>query len=367
MKDDVELVTAALAGGPDAFAPVVERYQGAVFGVALARLRDFHEAEDVAQVAFVEAFERLGNLRDPSRLGAWLRSVTIHRCIDRLRQRRKTADVEDASERTSDVPMPHEALERQELCDRVLAAIGRLSKTQRETTTLFYIDGYSIEDVAAMQEVPAGTVKWRLHAAREKLKEEMTSMVEDVLKSEAPKENFGKQVFEILSRYQRPKVPWQEWEEIAAKLREIGAAGVDGFAQAFGSRHSPTRIFATKMLIMSGRGQRYAEELLKKALADPNRHVRKGAFLSLLNIMEADEDKRRDLMPCVLSLLTDRSKRNRATVPWYLCHAGDYAKDVPLECVARAVVSEPIPWIREQMIELMRAVLEAQDANKDKT
>ena len=367
MEDDVELVTAALAGGPDAFAPVVERYQDAVFGVALARLRDFHEAEDVAQVAFVEAFERLENLKDPSRLGAWLRSVTIHRCIDRLRQRRGAADVEEASGRASDIPLPHEAVERQELCDQVLAAIGRLTKTQRETTTLFYIDGYSIEDVAAMQEVPAGTVKWRLHAAREKLKEEMTGMVEDVLKSEAPKEDFGKQVFEILSRYQRPKVPWQEWEELAAELREIGAAGVDGFAQAFESRHSPTRIFATKMLNMSGRDHRYAEEFLKKALADPNRRVRKNAFLSLLSIMEANEGRRRDLMPCVLSLLTDRSKRNRSTVLWYLCHAGDYAKDVPLECVARALVSEPLPSIREQMIELMRAVLKAQDARNDTT
>ena len=77
MKSDPELFAAAMAGGPEAFAPIVERYQDAVFGIALARLRDFHEAEDVAQQAFVEAFERLGTVRDPARLGAWLRAVAI--------------------------------------------------------------------------------------------------------------------------------------------------------------------------------------------------------------------------------------------------------------------------------------------------
>ena len=112
MKDDAELVAAAMAGGPDAFGPVVERYQDAVFGIALARLRDFHDAEDAAQAVFVEAFERLDNLGDPARLGAWLRSITIHRCIDRLRRQRETADLGQNAEPVSNTPMPHEALER---------------------------------------------------------------------------------------------------------------------------------------------------------------------------------------------------------------------------------------------------------------
>jgi len=75
-----------MAGGSEAFAPIVERYADAVFGIALARLGDFHDAQDVAQQAFVEAFERLDGLRDPARLGGWLRSIATHRAIDRVRQ-----------------------------------------------------------------------------------------------------------------------------------------------------------------------------------------------------------------------------------------------------------------------------------------
>jgi RNA polymerase sigma-70 factor, ECF subfamily len=140
MKGDRGLVAAALAGDADAFRPIVERYQHAVFGVALARLGDFHEAQDAAQQVFVEAFQRLGGLRDPARLGAWLRSMTVHRCIDLLRRRKSAVAIEYAeNEPSTDLP-PDSDLVRRELRDRVMAAIGRLSKTQRETVTLFYIN-----------------------------------------------------------------------------------------------------------------------------------------------------------------------------------------------------------------------------------
>ena len=74
MTRDEELCEAALAGEVAAFGLIVERYQDAVFGIALARVRNFHEAEDIAQQVFVQAFERLEDLKEPSRLGAWLRS-----------------------------------------------------------------------------------------------------------------------------------------------------------------------------------------------------------------------------------------------------------------------------------------------------
>ena len=164
MSSDAELIAAAMAGGPEGFAPIVERYQDAVFGVALARLGDFHEAEDVAQDVFVQAFERLDNLKDPARLGAWLRSITIHRGIDHLRRRIKAAEAYALAARPNDVatPPPDAECQRQELRRQVMAAIGRLSTTQRETTALFYVNGYSVAEVAAMQEVPVGRVKWVL-------------------------------------------------------------------------------------------------------------------------------------------------------------------------------------------------------------
>ena len=145
----VELVCGALNGGPAAFGPIVQRYQSAVFGVAVVRLGNFHEAEDVAQQVFVEAFERLDGLRDPARLGGWLRTIAIHRSLDAVRRRKDVVPLDEA-ETVRAGGTPEEDLEREELRNRVMDAVGRLSTKQRETTTLFYIDGYSIDDIASM-------------------------------------------------------------------------------------------------------------------------------------------------------------------------------------------------------------------------
>ena len=240
MKSDAELHAEAMAGGPEAFGPVVERYKDAVFGIALARVRDFHAAEDIAQGVFIAAYEGLGRLKDPSRLGAWLRSMTIHQSIDHLRARRPAGETQGATMAPSGECEPGAHLERKELRERVLAAVGRLSQTQRETTTLFYINGYTVAEVASIQEVPLGTIKSRLHDARERLKEELIGMVEDVLKSEAPKEDFSRRVFELLSGEVR-----LSHQELVAELRRIGMDGFEGAARAAASPRWQTRRMAT--------------------------------------------------------------------------------------------------------------------------
>ncbi len=240
MRSDAQLHADALAGGAEAFGPIVERYGDAVFGVALARLGSFHDAQDLAQQVFLEAFQRLEGLRDPARLGAWLRSITIHRAIDRIRSRDHCPEV-DADMQPSDTPDPHSQLERRELRDQVLAAIAGLSGPLRETTTLFYINGYSVEQVARMQEVPAGTVKRRLHDARKRLQKEMMAMVEDTLRNESPRRKMADQVFDMLTLYDRPGISSERWNELKTLLEQIGTDGIDGIVRALDSPHSPTR------------------------------------------------------------------------------------------------------------------------------
>ena len=356
VKTDGQLLKAALEGGPEEFGAIVERYQDAVFGIALARLRDFHEAEDIAQQVFVAAFERLDTLAEPSRLGPWLRSVTIHRCIDRLRGRRETVAADGSLMQSRDQEPPTE-VENRELREQVLAAIGRLSKTQRETTTLFYINGYSVAEVAGMQEVPAGTVKRRLHDAREKLKEELMGMVEDVLKFEAPKEDFGKQVYEILCQhYSAGESPERRlgWSQSIAALRRIGGKGMEGFIQALESRHSPTRIFAMHMLNRKAAPQNneVVVELLKKGLADPNRKVRRFAVEALLCGDFAAERKRRGFVPLVIPLISDPSRRVRRAAAYELV---DYWAAVPSEPVVKALLAEEDFETRKRLKMLLHA------------
>ena len=68
MTEDRLLVAAALEVGPEAYAPIIERYKDTLFGVAMGRLGHFYDAEDITQSVLVEGWERLGDLRDPARL-----------------------------------------------------------------------------------------------------------------------------------------------------------------------------------------------------------------------------------------------------------------------------------------------------------
>ena len=363
MKDDAALVAAALAGGPEAFGPIVERYKDAVFGVALARLRNFHDAEDVCQVSFIEAFERLGHLRDPCRLGAWLRSIAIHRCINYQRRRNRIA----ANEPIEDFPeaglTPQDEVEHRELSNRVMAAIGRLSKVQRETVTLFYINGYSQKEVAAIQEAPLGTIKRRLHDARHKLKKEMVEMVEEVLKDGAPGEDFAERVFELLCGYPEGAYLWKA--DTMDALKQIGALGREGFVRALSLPHWKTRRAAVHYL---GWAHLYggaalpvetAIDLLKKALVDGNRRVRTHAIWSLLTRLDATDRRLCEhVLPLVTQRLLDCSKKVRYFVAGKLTPWVAY---VPLDTVVTALRSEDDPANRDRMLDLLLDVIEARN------
>ncbi len=105
--------------------------------------------------------------------------------------------------------------------------------------------------------------------------------------------------------------------------------------------------------------------MLKEALTDSNRKVRRMAFMAIFEIMNRNESKCKELMPYFLSFLTDRSRHIRWIPAWYVCHVGDLAKYVPLDRVVRAFVNEKDPWVRKFLERLMRAILDAQEHKKE--
>jgi len=365
-RDDAALVAAAAGGNPEDFAPIVQRYQDAVFAVALSRLRNFHDAQDVVQNVFLEAFQRIGGLNDPNRLGAWLRSITIHRSIDHLRRSGQTSSVIDASQEIEAIADMRMGERTGDLRDQVMAAIGKLSKTQRETTTLFYINGYSQQEVAAIQEVPVGTVKRRLHDARAKLKQEMLTMVEDVLKSEAPKEDAAQRVYELLAAFRPPEADKAlPWERIFAELRRIGHRGLEGFVKALESPHSPIRRMATDHLRLCDVPEHRETiiQLLIRGMEDANRKVRRAAVPTLLCEVDVDNDRRRrEFVPLASRLLTDPSKRVRRATAYVLWPLADA---VPKDQLLRALLEEKDAHTLDIIRELARRSLIGA-AEKDK-
>lgn len=361
--DNTKLVAAALSEGPEAFTPIVEKYKDAMFGVALMRVRNFHDAEDLTQEAFLEAFERLQRLRDPERLGAWLRSIVIHRCINFLKRKTLVAEASKNGHAASGLAELPATIEQQELRDQIFSAIKHLSKPQRETVALYYISGYSQQEIAAMQDVPLGTVKYRMHEARRRLKKEMIKMVEDVLKDNAPNEDFAARVFELLSCYpdRTPYAGYAKWRAMQEELKKIGTPGIDGFIKACDSPHWPTRTRAIMGLLMTNpEPVELVIELLKKGLNDSNKKVRRAAIAGLLGANVSDDRKRKEFIPLILPLYADPSKRVRRGLSqsWIM---QKWLPDIPLEIIADAIRKEEDPKI---VVLMQRFLLDAIDAHK---
>ena len=178
------LVNQSRSGDLHAFTQLVRQFQDMAYGCAYAMLKDFHLAEDVAQEAFVDAYRHLDDLRHPRAFPGWFRRIVLKHC-DRITRRAgiRTVPLEEMTDMPADQTGPDQAVEYRELQERVLDAIRSLPEGQRMATTLFYINGYSQQEISNFLDVPVTTVKKRLHDAREKLKERMLDMVDETLKS----------------------------------------------------------------------------------------------------------------------------------------------------------------------------------------
>jgi RNA polymerase sigma factor (sigma-70 family) len=194
--DALEVIVArARAGDADAFAIVVRRFQDMAVGYGYSMLHDFHLAEDAAQEAFFEAYRTLPKLREPAAFAGWFRRIVFKQC-DRITRRQTVATVplDTAVE-------PPQARDEEERKAQVIDAMRHLPEHERSTMTLFYIGGYSMEEVAAFLEVPVSTIKGRLHSARERLRAMLVDSVADDLRARRPSRNetFATAVVDLLT------------------------------------------------------------------------------------------------------------------------------------------------------------------------
>ncbi len=194
-----------MAGNLDSYTQVVRRFQDMACGYAYAILGDFHLAEDFAQEAFIEAYRKLASLRKPEAFPGWFRTIVFKHC-DRITRAKNinTTPLDNTPDVASTTSDPSQVAERRELADRVLAAIKTLPEHERTVTALFYMNGYSQDEVAEFLEVPVSTVKTRLYAARQQLRQRMLEMVEATLKANSPDDRFSGQVIQGLLARPRP-------------------------------------------------------------------------------------------------------------------------------------------------------------------
>jgi RNA polymerase sigma-70 factor (ECF subfamily) len=154
---------------------------GLAFRVALAVLRQPADAEDVAQEAFLRAHRAFTSLRDRNRFRGWLVRVAFRLALDRQRGDRRRRHREDAV--ALEVARRNESVEetatRAEVKERVTEAVDALPEKLRIVTLLAAIEGHDVAGVARLLDLPEGTVKSRLHAARKVLAKRLRCLVSD--------------------------------------------------------------------------------------------------------------------------------------------------------------------------------------------
>ena len=164
----------ACQGDMEAYAAIVRRFRDMAYGYAYSLLGDFHLAEDAAQEAFVQAHRDLPMLSAPRAFPGWLKRIVFKHC-DRLTRGKQLhlVPLTEAVWAVDPTADPSAAAARQELAERVLAAVAALPKRERAVVTLFYVNGYSRRTIAEYLEVPVTTVDNRLHQARRRLREKI--------------------------------------------------------------------------------------------------------------------------------------------------------------------------------------------------
>lgn len=162
-RTDAELLAGHVDGDPDAFGELFRRHRDRMWAIALRTMGDPEEAADALQDALMSAFRRAGSFRGEAAVTTWLHRIVINACLDRIRRRtvRPTAPLVDQA-------LPDPAEDREVRLD-VAAALTRIPAEQRAALVLIDMQGYSVEEAAAILGVPAGTVKSRCARGRARL------------------------------------------------------------------------------------------------------------------------------------------------------------------------------------------------------
>jgi RNA polymerase sigma-70 factor (ECF subfamily) len=165
---DAVLLRRHLDGDPAAFTEIFRRHRDQLWAVALRTTGDPEDAADAVQDALISAMRHAASFRGDAKVSTWLHRIVVNACLDRLRRR--------AAHPTSPLPDDDHAPSalRDDYADRdtaadVHAALATLPAEQRAAIVLVDIEGYPVDEVAAMLEVPSGTIKSRCARGRAKL------------------------------------------------------------------------------------------------------------------------------------------------------------------------------------------------------
>ncbi len=183
-QTDKELAALAAEGRDEAYGELLKRYERPIFSLVYRMVRDRALAEDLAQEAFIRAFNAISSYDPRYKFSSWIFKIANNHTIDHLRKRKldtvsihgsphaRTAREQERTSVVLEAPdeNPREYVEHRELGHQIERAIGELRPAYRTAILLRHVEGYAYEEIAGIMGLPLGTVKTYLHRARGELK-----------------------------------------------------------------------------------------------------------------------------------------------------------------------------------------------------
>ena len=176
-EDVTLLVSEAKTGSPDAWNHLFKRFQLPLYVYVYELVHNEQESLDIVQETFVAATRHISSLRENGKFASWLFTIGHQRCVQFWRKKTRLqifADHQQFESQVQDFPDsesdPGEFLIRKEQEERFFTLLQQLSPAQRSVLLLYFVEDFSLQEIAEITESQLGTVKSRLHYAKQALR-----------------------------------------------------------------------------------------------------------------------------------------------------------------------------------------------------
>ena len=181
IDDDSEIIESILSGDVSKYELIIKKYQSRIINLCFKYTKNYHDAEEVAQESFVRAFKSLDKFRYDSKFYSWLHRISINCSLNYINSKEKQKEKETISENTclneqeSDITQetPYNTYNMESIADKIGKVYDNLPEDLKLMIKYRDIDDLTYDEIAIKADLPVGTVRSRLHRARELLLKEL--------------------------------------------------------------------------------------------------------------------------------------------------------------------------------------------------
>jgi RNA polymerase sigma-70 factor (ECF subfamily) len=180
-RDDIHYIEQVISGDPAAFAMLVNRHKDLVFTISMNITRNREDAEEVAQDAFLKAFQKLSGFRKESSFQTWLYRIAYNEAVTKIRKNKfKMADLDEEILEIipeEDVEEDVAGLDEKEQKQVIIKILDKLREIDRVLVTLFYLNNQTVSEICEVTGLGESNVKVRLHRVRKRIYSELQEIL----------------------------------------------------------------------------------------------------------------------------------------------------------------------------------------------